>query len=279
MPTLNKLSNLNFNLILSTRRKLVIAGALIFTSLVLLVLTYSQVTAIFQTQSKIATTQKKVDQLKKRTEELQQLKYTDEYAQAERMSEILPSHKPLLELLNNLNSVANETRVSITEFKINPGEIVSEADQEANKKVAPIKQKRSADYDQLELELSVVGELNQVKEFMTMIERVSPITTITSLSIDRESKSVLSGDQMTRADITLNTYYYTKPVSATLASALPKITDEEKIIFQDILKFTPPKIEDQTEIIGGDNTDLFGIEGLAVSDLEKQISTDVNFSQ
>lgn len=258
---------------------MVIAGALIFTSLVLLVLTYSQVTAIFQTQSKIATTQKKVDQLKKKTEELQQLKYTDEYAQAERMSEILPSHKPLLELLNNLNSVANETRVSITEFKINPGEIVSEADQEANKKVAPIKQKRSADYDQLELELSVVGELNQVKEFMTMIERVSPITTITSLSIDRESKSVLSGDQMTRADITLNTYYYTKPVSATLASALPKITDEEKIIFQDILKFTPPKIEDQTEIIGGDNTDLFGIEGLAVSDLEKQISTDVNFSQ
>ena len=143
-----------------------------------------------------------------------------------------------------------------------------------------MKKKQSAEYDQLNLELSILGELNQVKEFMNLIERVSPLTTITSLTIDRKTTSFTTEDQqLTRADLFLNTYYYTKPISSTLSSALPDITVEEKDIFQEILDFTPPEVESQTQIIGGNNTDLFGIDGLAVSDLEKQIEKELTFTE
>ncbi|MBT4124418.1 MAG: hypothetical protein HN981_01410 [Candidatus Pacebacteria bacterium] len=277
MATLNNLNSINFSLIMSTRKKLVTAISLGITSFILLILTYTQITAIFETRRKIEITQKKVDQLNAKTTELQQLKFTPEYAQASRMSEVLPSYKPLLELLNNLNSVANKTNVSITEFQINPGEIITE---EEGKTKVLVKKKQSAEYDQLNLELSILGELNQVKEFMNLIERVSPLTTITSLTIDRKTTSFTTEDQqLTRADLFLNTYYYTKPISSTLSSALPDITVEEKDIFQEILDFTPPEVESQTQIIGGNNTDLFGIDGLAVSDLEKQIEKELTFTE
>lgn len=276
MPTLNKLDNFNLSLILSTRKNLVKAAAFGLTAIVLLVLTYTQVTAIFETRKKIETSQKKVDQLQGKTDELASLKLTPEYARADKMDDVLPSHKPLLELLNNLNSVANETNVSITEFKINPGEIIGEGEEAKN---VSVKNKKASDYDQLNLELSIVGGLDQVKEFMSLIERVSPITTINSLTIDRKATNIGDNQQQTRADLALSTYYYTKSITATLSAKLPTITEEEKEIFQEILDFTPPEIEAQTQIISGNNTDLFGIGGLDVNDLEAQIQEEVTFTE
>lgn len=275
MATLNKLNSLNIALIMSTRKSLVTAVALVVTSVVLIIISVTQVSSFFATQDKLEATQKKVNQLNEKTQKLEQLKFTPEYAQAERMNEVLPSRKPLLELLNNLNAVANETGVSITEFQINPGEIATEA----AKTASTAQKKKTGDYDQLDLELSILGDLNQVKEFMSLIERVSPLTTITSLTIDRKVAAAGQDSQQTRADLSLSTYYYTKPIAATLSAPLPAISPEERAIFQDILAFTPPQGESQTQIIGGDNTDLFGIDGLAVSDLEKQIEPETSFTR
>lgn len=277
MPVLNKLdNNFNLSLLLSTRMNLVKAAAFGLTAFVLLILTYYQLTGINETRKKMEITQKKTDQLANKIAELEALKTTPEYAQAQKMNDILPSHKPLLELLNNLNSVATQTNVSITEFKINPGEIITEG--EETQKVS-VKKKKTGDYDQLNLDLSIVGGLDQVKEFMTFIERVSPITTITSLTIDRKATNIGDNQQLTRADLSLSTYYYTKSVSATLSAAIPTITQEERAIFQDIIDFSPSQIENQLEIIGGNNTDLFGIDGLNVGDLEQQIEDELTFTE
>lgn len=277
MPVLNKLdNNFNLSLLLSTRMNLVKAAAFGLTAFVLLILTYYQLTGINETRKKMEITQKKTDQLANKIAELEALKTTPEYAQAQKMNDILPSHKPLLELLNNLNSVATQTNVSITEFKINPGEIITEGE-EAQK--VSVKKKKTGDYDQLNLDLSIVGGLDQVKEFMTFIERVSPITTITSLTIDRKATNIGDNQQLTRADLSLSTYYYTKSVSATLSAAIPTITQEERAIFQDIIDFSPSQIENQLEIIGGNNTDLFGIDGLNVGDLEQQIEDELTFTE
>lgn len=276
MATLNQLNSFNLSLLLSTRRNMVKAVAFGLTGVVLLVLTYMQFTGVSETRQKIEVTQKKINQLDGKINELRALKQTPEYAQAQKMNDVLPSHKPLLELLNNLNSVANQTNVSITEFKINPGEIIAEGETEQN---VSVKKRKTGDYDQLNLDLSILGQLDDVKEFMTLIERVSPITTITSLTIDRKATNIGNNQQQTRADLSLSTYYYTKSVSSTLSSVLPKITQEERDIFQAILDFSPPEIENQTQIISGNNTDLFGIEGLDVDDLEDQIEEETNFTE
>jgi hypothetical protein len=264
---LNKLNTLNLNALMSRRKNLTTAIALAATSVILLGLAYGQVSGALGTNRKLAAEEQKVTQLNRKVQELEQLKFSPEFAQAETINSVLPSHKPLLELLNNLNTVASQTRVSITEFEISPGEIASDSTQVAEK--AAVK-RATPDYNQLDLKLTILGELNQVRSFMDLIERVSPLTTITSLSVDRRVENGQLSN-ITRADLELSTYYYTKPIESTLSSALPEISERERAVFREILEFTPPELEEQQTIISGDNADLFGINGLTVSDLEETL--------
>lgn len=270
MPILNKLEGLNLTLLMNTRKSLMMAVAFGATALILLVLFYQQLMGVFDTRAKLQVEQRKVDQLNEKASQLEQLRLSPEFAQAEQIHRVLPSHKPLLELLNNLNSVANETQVSITEFEINPGEIATDSTQVGG---ATSTRRTSADYDQLDLQLTIVGELSQIRRFMDLIEQTSPITTITNLTVDRKVAGTGSGTSAnaTRADLALSTYYYTKSISSTLSSALPQISAREREVFQAILAFSPTELEAQTEIVTGANQDLFGINGLSVSDLEEQI--------
>ena len=265
MAKLNRFSDFNWQLLLNTRRDLLLAIAFGLTTLILIILTYNQTTNALATNRQLKKENDKIAQLDRKVQELAQLKFSPEFAQAEQINRVLP-----LEVLNNLNSVAGETRVSITEFEINPGEIASDStqvDKTANQK------KIKSDYDQLDLELTVVGPLPQVRMFMDLIERVSPLTTINSLTIDRKVNDPLI-ENATRADLSLSAYYYTKPISSTLSSALPIISEEEKRVFQAILEFSPTKIEGQTTIISGNNDDLFGIQGLTVTNLEETLGLE-----
>ena len=270
MTMLNKISTLNLTLLMGARKNMAMAIAFALTAVILLGLTYSQITSALTTNKKLAAEQQKMAQLNKKAQELEQLKFSPEFAQAEVINKVLPSHKPLLELLNNLNNVAGETAVSITEFEINPGEIASDSTQVAQKASA---KKSTADYDRLDLKLTIVGQLSQIRRFMDLIERVSPLTTITSLTVERK----VEGGQLsniTRADLALSTYYYTKSIASTLSSPLPEISAREREVFQAILAFTPAELEKQTIIISGNNQDLFGIDGLSVSDLEETLGTE-----
>lgn len=271
MPILNKFNTLNLTVLMSTRKNLVAAVAFGLTGIILLGLTYSQAANALATNKKFAAEQQKVAQLNKKAQELEQLKFSPEFAQADVINRVLPSHKPLLELLNNLNNVAGETAVSITEFEINPGEIASDSTQLAQNQQT---KKVTGDYDRLDLKLTIIGELAQIRRFMDLIERVSPITTITSLTVDRKvAEGQLSN--ATRADLALSTYYYTKSIASTLSSPLPEISAKEREVFQAILSFTPAELESQTTIISGENDDLFGINGLSVSDLEETIDEEI----
>lgn len=271
LPNLNELNLNTFMIFVSTRKNVVAAGALIVTACILIFLAVGQVSQALEVRSNVLTEQERVQQLNTKVQELEQLRVSPQLSQMEEIHRILPSHKPLLELLNNLNAVAGESGVSIVSFEISPGEIASDSTQ-VQENVNP--RRRNADYDQLELELTVTGGLDQVRSFMEFIERVSPITTITRLTIDRGVQgSGRSGNDITRATLALNTYYYTKSISSTLASPLPQISQAEQGVFQAILDFTPPNLEEQTTVITGNNTDLFGIGGLNVSDLEENLAT------
>lgn len=272
MALLNKLSSFNLSTLMKTRTNAVSAVALALVTCILLFLTYGQLTSTLAVNRNLAVEQQKITQLNRKAQELEQLKFSPEFTQAEQINRVLPSHKPLLELLNNLNAVAGETRVAITEFEINPGEIATDSTQAVSDQVAS--RKKNTDYDQLDLKLTIVGQLGQVRQFMDLIERVTPLTTITSLTVDQKTGVVGTSDSATRADLSLSTYYYTKSISSTLSSTLPEISAQERQVFQAILDFTPTQVEKQTGIIGGTNQDLFDINGLSVTDLEQQLQLD-----
>ncbi|HEX9817565.1 MAG TPA: hypothetical protein VGA89_01565 [Patescibacteria group bacterium] len=272
MAGLNPLSNFNWQLLVNTRKDLVMAVAFGIVAGLLAILTYTQVTNAVDVNRNLQTENNRINQLNQKAKELEQIKFSPEFTQAEQINRVLPSHKPLLELLNNLNNVAGETKVTITEFEINPGEIATDSTQP---ETAASQKRANADYNQLDLDLTIVGPLAQIRRFMELIERVTPLTTITSLTVDRKVSNILAPDA-TRADLSLSTYYYTKPITSTLSSALPEISAAERAVFQDILLFTPSEIEQQTTIVGGSNNDLFGIQGLTVTDLEETLGVEKN---
>lgn len=269
MALQNTFSSTSLRNIWLTRRSLIQAIGIGLTGLIVLILGIQQGTGSIEIYNKIQTEQKKLDQFNKKIQELELVKVSEEFSQAREVDEVLPSHKPILELLNNLNSVANKTEVSIIEFEVRPGEIATDSTQVKEVVGRPTTNREQAkSYDKIDLALKVEGELNNVQSFMDLIERVAPFTTINNLSLSRKT---IAGGQLaknTQAELSLSTYFYTQSISATISAPLPQITDRERNIFQTILDFTPSDLEQQTTIIGSDQTDLFGIPGLNVRDLE-----------
>jgi len=180
------------------------------------------------------------------------------FAQAEAVNEVLPSHKPVLELLTSLNGAAAGSGVVVTDFVLSPGEIATDST-----KVQVNTRKSKGKYDVLKLELNVTGPLKQVEEFMTLIERISPITSITDITLSRNN-TIKDGESeiSAKADLSLSTYFFTQPINAAIEAPLPQIGTKEQEVFLTIKEFTPSNLIKQTEIQGGGQTDFFGTEGL-----------------
>jgi hypothetical protein len=84
-----------------------------------------------------------------------------------------------LEILSNLNRVAQSSEVVIKNFSLNPGEIATDT---TKVKKTTTNQR----YDYLDLDFTVSGPLWKIQTFLTLIEQVTPISTITSISINRD---------------------------------------------------------------------------------------------
>lgn len=265
-----KRNKLNLRLLMSTRKSLAIAISLATAgTLILFFASYPQISNITNTNRKLKQENDRLDKLVKKSFELEQVKLLPEFSQADKVEKVLPSHKPLLELLTHLNQIASKTEVSITQFEISPGSIATDSTQVAVK--------TATNFNKLELNLTVNGPLKKVEEFMSLIEKISPITTITDLSLSRRSDEK-TGEIMTKADLTINAHYFTQSIRTTLESALPKIGQKEKDVFKSIQDFTPSDLDVQTEIQGGGSIDFFDVNKLDLSDSENSDtdSTDTN---
>lgn len=206
---------------------------------------YPQIGEITANYRKLQKENSYLDKLTKKAVELEQVKTMPEFMQAEKVSEVLPSHKPLLEVLTQLNQAAQTNQVIISELKVSPGEIATDSTQIDNKS------KSGKTYNILDLELVAVGQLENVEKFMSTIEKFSPITTITDLSLSR-SIIARSGAVQTKAELKISSHFFTQSISTTIENPLPKIGQKEGETFLKIQEYTPPEIEKQTEIMGGE---------------------------
>lgn len=261
----------NWRLFFVTRRQLIIGAGLIAAAVAIAGLaTYPQIQSILTSNGQLSKENDTLEALSRKQLELQQVRLLPEFGEAETVDSVLPSSKPLIELLTSLNAVATSTEVSITQFEISPGKIstvsglVAAKPTQAPEKLArakPAAAKTAAKkLTTLALSLTAEGDLAKVDEFLRQIERITPITTITSLTLSREYLDESQQEVRAKADLELETYFFTQPVSVTLSSSLPKIGQQEQQVFTTIKSFIPPALEKQTEIKGGGQTDFFGIE-------------------
>ncbi len=264
---LNQKSTSNSKLFLSTRKYFVAALCLFWASgAILFMVTKNQIKTIISTRELISKNQAQLSKLTQKKSDLDQVKISQQFQHKEKVDQVLPSHKPLLELLNGLSQSAKSAEINITEFEISPGKIASESAALNKTKVT------KAEYQALELQLGIEGNLASLEKFLNLVERITPLTTITDFSINRHHERSYNPQQeklngqtkefiKAKADMILNSYYYTKSIETTLSSQLPSIGKKEIEAFNTIQEFIPANFSQPSEIQGGEVEDLFNIDG------------------
>ncbi|MEA2056126.1 MAG: hypothetical protein U9O78_00190 [Patescibacteria group bacterium] len=266
---MKKNTDQNIKLFLLNRKFLVLTIALVWTSFALIFFVIKpQISQLVQNTEQIDENRSHLKNLQQKLVELKQIRLSAEFEKKDTVDEVLPSHKPLLELLANLNQAAEVTKVSFTNFEISPGKVAS-----PGAEIVPIDQTKTG-YDSLELKLSVAGLETNVEEFLNIVEKIAPISTITELSIRRdknnreETESEVSSSssgptvRVSSANMLLSTYYYTRTISTTLSKKLPAVGEEEIKVFDTIQKFRPSDFKPQTELKRSELEDIFGVKGL-----------------
>jgi len=254
---------INYKLVWNTRKELVLAilsFALAFVIFTMVVL--KQISPIKKVFAELASSNQELNKFQTKVDELENIAFDSEFKKMTEIDEVLPSYKPLLELLNNLNSVAVQSETLIKNFSLSPGEIATDS-------TILSRTRRQKFYDELVLEFSVSGTLANVQNFMTLIEQVTPISTITNISLSQQINED-SGVETT-ANLKLKTFYFTQAIAVTLTEPLPPIEDEQLIVLEEIKKLIPNKLPTQEEVIRNDRGNLFGLQGMSVEELEAQL--------
>ncbi len=266
----------NYRYLVHTRRyALIAAGLVLFILLVLGFLIFPQVTSLVDQYSKLQSAQKTIAQLESKSQQLQRLPQSQLFTSGIQINSVLPSRKPLLELLSAMNEVAGASGVSYSELSLSPGKVASEgatltaAKSPAGAKSSkPVTTARSnsgvSGSEALAVNLKVTGSLANINIFLRDIERVAPLTTVTKLSLIERTGTKIDPNEAFEADLEIETYFFTQVVSATLAAPVPTLTVNQQLLMNEITSYRYPVILSQDMIRGGGLKDLFGIEQLEV---------------
>jgi Tfp pilus assembly protein PilO len=260
------------------RRQLVWAVGFGVVSIVLIVgVIVPQITAVTQlytTKQKHAATTTK---LEKKAQELEQYASSSLAAKATKITDTLPSKKPLLEVLTGLNVLAGQTGVKFEDISLNPGKISTEsAKPTAPRITAANKGKKTGPaaktYEQMELQLTISGVLPQINTFVQRVETLAPIATVTKLSLlPLSGKKASEGDEESKfeAELGISAYFFTQSVSTTLEAALPEIGAKEQKTIAELDTFFFPDVSQPQTIQGGGVEDLFNAASLEFIDQQQ----------
>ncbi len=261
---INNLNKFNWRLFWNTRKELILGILFIVLSLMILLIgILQQISPISADLKELKEKQAEMNKFNEKAEQLKQLAVDPNFNQSSSIDKVLPSHKPLLEILSNLNSVARSSEVVIKNFSLNPGEIATDT---TKVKKTTTNQK----YDYLDLDFTVSGQLWRIQNFLTLIEQVTPISTVTSISINRNIDE--DKDAQAQADLVLRTFFFTQPIKTTITSPLPIIAATDRKIIDSINELVPNSLEQQKDVISGDRGDLFGLQNQTIDELEKELN-------
>ncbi len=254
------LDKIDFTYLLQTRRELMMGVAMLLVSAVLLfVAIIPQVRQAFSTYGSLRASQEDTKDLARKVSQLQQISSTPVVRRAEDVNRLLPSTKPLLELLGGLQVAASESQVSFEDVLLQPGLVATEGADIA----AAVQQNtpRGTAYDTLDLELTVAGDLEDINRFFRAVERLAPFTSVTRMSLV-ETIDRGAGGQVVRifsADMVISSYFFIKPITATLGAPLPAISQQQQALLEELDSYTFPDFENSEVNRQGGLEDLFGI--------------------
>lgn len=256
----DKAKHLNRRYLLYTRRYATLAAALAVITLGLIGLVlYPQVQSVLELISDSQKTRKTVQTLEAKVASLQSLPQSELLQSEYEINSVLPSKKPLLELLTGLNQVAVSSQIRFTEVTLSPGLVASNsAELEARQRSIRSK----GDFEELALEMKIEGSLDDIQLFLNQIETVSPVTTVTSMKLAEltfRSENTEDDEKLFQATLSTVTYFFTQQVTSTLSAPVDTLAADQAAALEEVNTFLIPRVTEQTEITGGGLQDLFGV--------------------
>lgn len=253
-------TNTNSLLNQAKRRNLLSLSIIIVVASVasLFIIVYPQVKHVLSVRQDLAKKQDDVKQLKQKVTQLnQQLAATDYLTSNDTVQLALPNSKPLLEVLTSLDQVKRASEVELFDLETNPGLLATSSGR--------ISSKNAAKAESLDLKFTIKATFAQVSQFMDLLEKVAPFTTISAFEISGNGPTTAeqaqgNEEELIQVTIETKTFFYNPTVKYAITTPLPKLSQENTVVIAKLAEFMAIPLPEQREITGGGSADLFGVE-------------------
>ena len=225
---------------------------------------FPQIKNIFDNKQTLEKETKSLSLLKQKLVQLDQVKYDPGYTKsAQIVSVAIPNTKPLLEFLASLDQVTRATGVELSGLELTPGELGSQS-------AGLSKKNQQAGVDSLPVKFKAMGNFDQVSQFMELLEKIAPFTTISEFSITegaaKPSSPNTNGDQAeldesknkVSVNLSCQVYFANLSVKSVVNATIPTLTNQDNLVLEKLQEFTQIELPQQKSINGG-LEDLFGL--------------------
>jgi Tfp pilus assembly protein PilO len=257
---------INARYITHTRRYVLFAVGLVLLSIFLtMVIIVPQGQAALDRYDELKRQQAQLDKLKIKVQQLQALPESELFSNSWRINQLLPSKKPLLELLTAMNLVAGEAGVVYSDISLSPGKIATAgADLTERVPVAGSRNQQPSrgsaggsargpisGVESLNIRLKVAGNLENINLFLSQIESVAPLTTVTRLSLVERAASRVNPESFFEAEMEVESYFFNQIISASVAAPIPSLSVTQQVILNEIANYRYPDVQRRDVIQGG----------------------------
>ncbi len=263
----------NLKFYFNTRRELFYAIDLVILSLALLLfLIMPQAQLLFTQMHQLESENRTLTTLRKRAINLDNLKTSVTMKNLKVLDRVLPSKKPLLELLTQLNNLSKVNQIKIDVLQVSPGVISSIS---IDKTKLPKQSRATKDYDSLTLKMTVSGSFDRVQRFISLLEKISPFTTVKSFSLNKKSSLEMAQSDQVSARLTTKTYFFLSNERQIAKGAVIKPTAKDEALLNQLENFRVLNRPIDVSHTGG-LEDLFGIkswQNLKESDINRYLQS------
>ena len=172
----------------------------------------------------------------------------------ELIDNLLPSYKPILEIIYALGQARSDYPVTFTRLSFSPGEIATDS---------ATTTRRNNREEKLTMDLDITGRHNILLDFLQRIETMTPLSSIATLDLSKRD------DGFSSAKIQLSIFYDTKKVAVTTTSKVPVLSPANKDTLSFLRDFSILDAEqlNYQGMIEGDREDIFGFDPINIDEI------------
>lgn len=175
----------------------------------------------------------------------------------EKMEEVFPSKKPVVQLMSSLSQLAGQNHLIFGGITLRPGLLGDEAEITKNKKSKKIDQPENlAD---LKFAFQIEGYYDDISAFMHDLENVAPLMKIESVNLSVKSNPLFeTSDLLVAANIEVTAYYQPPPKSlGAVTTTVPLLSKRDEVLLNRLFSFK--LFTRVTPTVPTGKSDLFGL--------------------